>query len=155
MIYQDRLGTTNVKENSKEDFAHRSRRIRWLALAVAFCVSSQTIKPWIPTKRQRLSVFLDSLSFTFEIDNKRLRWLVVALTDDIKSGAQGWIRELHNGDVAVALHNGGGNCTTPTWDKPVPPRCSGSDSLTITVDSQMIVSQVDTPHTRNLLPYTT
>jgi hypothetical protein len=118
-------------------------------------VSSQTIKPWIPTKRQRLSVFLDSLSFTFKIDNKRLRWLVVALTDDIKSGAQGWIRELHNGDVAVALHNGGGNCTTPTWDEPVPPRCSGSDSLTITVDSQMIVSQVDTPHTRNLLPYTT
>eukprot|EP01046_Picozoa_sp_COSAG06_P025703 COSAG06_NODE_2175_length_7411_cov_86.745897_3_plen_128_part_00 len=97
MIYQDRLGTTNVKENSKEDFAHRSRRIRWLALAVAFCVSSQTITPWIPTKRQRLGVFLDSLSFTFKIDNKRLRWLVVALTDDIKSGAQGWIRELHNG----------------------------------------------------------
>ena len=55
-------------------------------------------------------------------------------------------------DLAIS---GGGNCTTPTWDKPVPPRCSGSDSLTITVDSQMIVSQVDTPHTRNLLPYTT
>ena len=28
---------------------------------------------------------------------------------NVSTGAQGWVRELHGGDVAVALHNGGGN----------------------------------------------
>ena len=57
---------------------------------------------------------------------------------NVSTGAQGWVRELHGGDVAVALHNGGGNCTTPTWAKPVPPRCSGNQSLRITLSSEMI-----------------
>eukprot|EP01052_Picozoa_sp_SAG31_P031872 SAG31_NODE_3428_length_4289_cov_3.615990_4_plen_103_part_00 len=50
---------------------------------------------------------------------------------DIESGRQGWLRELQNGDVAVALHNGGGNCSIPTWAKPVPPRCHGNYSLNV------------------------
>lgn len=48
---------------------------------------------------------------------------------DVESGRQGWLRELANGDVAVALHNGGGNCSIPTWAQPVPPRCHGNNSL--------------------------
>ena len=62
----------------------------------------------------------------------------------VHSGGQGWIRELQGGDVAVALHNGGGNCSVPTWAVPIPPRCNGNDPLRITVASEMIGFAPDT-----------
>lgn len=57
---------------------------------------------------------------------------------DLPTGGSGWVRELQGGDIAVALHNGGGNCSAPTWSKPVPPRCTGNQPLSITLDSQMV-----------------
>ena len=63
---------------------------------------------------------------------------------DLDTGGQGWIRELQGGNIAVALHNAGGNCSYPTWAKPLPPRCSGNEPLSITVQSVMIDFAPDT-----------
>ena len=64
---------------------------------------------------------------------------------DLATGGQGWMRERADGTVAVALHNAGGNCTTPSWSKPTPPRCYGNSSLRITFNSTMIDFAPDTP----------
>ena len=47
-----------------------------------------------------------------QIRSRRMRWAGPAIV----SSRSGWMQELHYGDMAVALHNGGGNCTGPTWD---------------------------------------
>ena len=42
-----------------------------------------------------------------QIRSRRMRWAGPAIV----SSRSGWMQELHYGDMAVALHNGGGNCT--------------------------------------------